>query len=491
MAKLGRKGNELGSWLAKAGSAVFLLDSDRRIVAFNAGCERLTGWPAAEVLGTICHYGSPDEIAGPAALAASLCPPPEVFAGHELAAPAHLVHKDGRALPRMLNFFPLNGFPLNGADERLQGVLGIVTALKPSTAATDSSIARQLHAELGAVRMSLKQRFGPNSLVARCVAMRKVLAQTVLARQTSCFVLLEGESGVGKEHLARMIHLGGTNPQDWFVPLDCRRLGFDELERVWTRLLEVHRSGTSSGTIAQPGTIYLSDVECLPRDLQERLVAAFLPGEQPALPLRLIASTSCNLQQAVADDQVRADFLALVSPLVISVPPLRQRGDDLPLLAQHFLEEQNRHESRQIGSFDDALWPLFRHYDWPGNLDELQAVIREARAQTTDTLVRVADLPYRFRTALDAQDLPAPFEPPVLKLDPLLEKVERRLIQLALDRSRNNKSQAAEFLGIHRARILRRIEQLGLGSTLPTGGVPDPELDELASELMKDDSPEP
>lgn len=486
MAKRGRKGNELGPLLARSGSPLFLLDRDRKLVAFNAGCEALTGWTAAEVLGTVCHYGAHAETDRPASLASSLCPPPEVLAGQELSAPAQINHKDGRGLPRLLQFFPLLD-----AQDRPQAILGIILPLRPSTPAAETSLARRLHAELGAARMSLRQRFGPSSIVAKCVAMRKVLAQAQLARQTNCFVLLEGESGVGKEHLARMIHLGGTNPQNWFVPLDCRRLGSEELERVLTRLLEVHRLPPSGTADAQPGTVYLADVELLPRDLQERVAAALVAepstAGSPALSLRLIASTNGDLQAAAAQGKVRADFVALISPLVIAVPALRERGDDLPLLAQHFLEDANRNETRQMGGFDDAVWPLFRQYGWPGNLDELQAVIQEARQHASETVVRVADLPYRFRTSLEAQLLPGPPAPPALKLEPLLEKVERRLIELALDRSRNNKSQAAASLGIPRAKILRRIEQLGLGSAAAAEEPVDPDLDELAAELMREE----
>jgi DNA-binding NtrC family response regulator len=118
-----------------------------------------------------------------------------------------------------------------------------------------------------------------------------------------------------------------------------------------------------------------------------------------------------------------------------------------------------------VGGFDDEVWPLLTRYEWPLNLDELAAVVFEARQHAVETLIRPCDLPFRFRTALAAQELPAPPEPPPMLLDPLLAKVETRLITLALERSRNNKSKAAELLGINRARLLRRIEQLQIGQT--------------------------
>jgi len=142
------------------------------------------------------------------------------------------------------------------------------------------------------------------------------------------------------------------------------------------------------------------------------------------------------------------------------------------MLAQHFLEEYNRQGLRQAGGFDEQVWPLLTRYAWPGNLDELAAVVGEAHAHATETLIRPDDLPFRFRTSLAAQEVPPSPVPPPMLLDPLLSRVETRLITLALERSRNNKWRAAELLGINRARLLRRIEQLQIGS-------PAPALDEI------------
>ncbi|MGE5194638.1 MAG: sigma 54-interacting transcriptional regulator [Deltaproteobacteria bacterium] len=463
MAKRKKKTNDLNSWLASVTTPVFVIDSERRICAFNAGCQSLTGWGAGDVVGEACHYGSIPEIAGAAALAASLCPPPEVFAGEEASAPANLIHQQGHALPRMLHFFPLRD-----EKERLNGVLGIVSPLPPAGGGTDATPARQLHAELAALRISLRARFASNTPVSRSMAMRRVLAQVELAMNSRACVLLSGGPGTGKEHLARVIHFGGPDRGNFFIPLDCRRLGPDELSRVWNRILDSYQTERSPRSPAspQPGTVFLADVEYLPRDLQEQLVRIF----SQTGPLRLLASTCLATPEMASGDRIRPDFYALVSPLAIELPPLSQRLDDLPLLAQHFLEELNRQEPKQLGGFEEPVWPLLARYDWPGNLDELAAVVREAHVHAARTLIRPDDLPYRFRTALAAQELPPPPEPPPMLLDPLLTKVETQLITLALERSRNNKSRAAELLGINRARLLRRIEQLHIGAAGPEPG---------------------
>src|SRR5579863_6054319 len=476
MAKRKKKSTELDYWLSGATLPVFVIDGKRTLRSFNTGCQELTGWAAADVIGETCHYGSESETRGAAALAASLCPPPEVFAGQELSAPAHVFHQQGQTLPKLVNYFPLRD-----ATGETTAVLGVIAPL-PAASQRDVFPARQLHAELAALRNSSRARFGRQTLVAQSAAMRRVLAQVELAQKSQAFVLLTGGPGTGKEHVARVIHIGGAAKASSFVTLDCRRTGADELIRVWNRIVEARSisyedasqdtksvdpesaAAVKPRTTPLPGTILLVDVEFLPRDLQESLVAFFAAPESVASGLRLLSSTTLGLADLGGDERLRADFFALISPLAIEMPPLSRRHDDLPSLAQHFLEELNRQEPKQVGGFDEQIWPFLTRYAWPGNLDELATVVHEAHAQAAEALVRPHDLPFRFRNGLAAQELSPPPKPPLLLLDPLLTKLETRLITLALERSKNNKSKAADLLGINRARLLRRIEQLQIGS---------------------------
>jgi DNA-binding NtrC family response regulator len=188
----------------------------------------------------------------------------------------------------------------------------------------------------------------------------------------------------------------------------------------------------------------------------------------------LICSTSADPDALLADETWQSDFYYLVTPLRIAVPPLRRRPADLEPLAQSLLESHNRSSEFQLGGFADAVWSKFREYNWPGNIDELSAVVREARAATVEALRSASNdqdrelligpehLPFRFRTGLDAQSLAPRAEPRAMPLEPYLEQIEREQIVAALEQARFSKKRAADLLGMTRPRLYRRMEALGI-----------------------------
>jgi DNA-binding NtrC family response regulator len=470
MKKRTRKRKNLEVWLNASTTPVFLLNASRQIVFFSFGCEQLTGWTADEIVGQASNYDSRSD--GPAmeALANSLCPPPEVWAGQELRLPVYLTLRKGESAARLLNYFPLK-------DEQgqVKSVLGVIEPIRQPQQRIAVSPAHQLHAELAALRLNLRQRFGIKTLVCRSEPMVRALAQIQLARNSQESVFLQGEQGTGKEHIARLIHYESAARGRAFVPLDCRKLPAWELIQTFRRLFETPPEDDGGVPSLQPGTVYLQDVEHMPRDAQERLVAAYREkSSQEAARLRLMSSSTGSLQQAVESDAVRADLFYLLTTLSIELPPLRRRIDDLPPLAQHFLEGLNRGAEKQIGGFAEDVWEQFRKYNWPGNLDELTTIVAEARAACTNTVIGLGDLPFRFRTGLDAQAVGPRIEPQAVPLDPLLLQVETEQIQLALKQSRNNKSKAAELLGINRQRLHRRMQILGIEDREEAAGDDNP-----------------
>ena len=457
MKKRPRKRITLNARLTALATPMFLLDERRRVIFFNGGCTQLTGWMPEDVLGRQCDYTSEAEAV--AALTASLCPPPEVFSGQPATVPAHLVHKDGSDVPRLLNFFPLTT-----PDGELESVLGIVTELAPPRKIADITPAQRLHAELASLRGRLRQRFGLRSFVARTAGMRRVVEQIQLARAAGAAVALQGEPGTGKEHIARMVHYEGEKRTGAFVPLDCRALPAIDLKLTLRRLLEGDEEDRGGPVVPMlnPGAVYLANVERLPREVQEYVLECYgrEPGERPSV--RLLAGTSARLEDAVAQDELLPAFFYLITPMRIELPPLRDRPEDLTLLAQSFLEALNRDVERQVGGFAEAVWREFRKYNWPGNLDELAAVVREACAAATGDLVQMGDLPFRFRAGVDAQAVGPAVQPKIEPLEPMLARIEREQIELALSQARQNKSKAAELLGLTRPRLYRRMQALGI-----------------------------
>jgi DNA-binding NtrC family response regulator len=464
-----RPSDPLIELLRASSTPIFVVDRERVVRAFNAGCEQLTGRAAEQIVGETCRMAGGVDPTTIAAVTGALCPPAAAFSGNELVVAAYVPHLSGKESPRLIRFLPLWSDATPGAETapasapRCTAVLGILLPWAEAPIPPQAAD-RSWRADLSAARAVVRERYALSLVVARSVAMARVLAQTELARESSGSLLLVGEGGTGKEHFARSIHFAGPGKAQWFVPLECGRLTPDELTPIITRLLERHEpTDKPTGSLPQPGTVYLADCEDLPRELQARIAEVLsLPiARRPRL--RFFGGLRVAADQAVSEGKLRADFAALLSPLTIELPPLRERPDDLPLLAQHFLEDINRHGEKQVTGFAEETLRLLAEYRWPGNLDELGGIVREAHAAVMGSNVEPGDLPFRFRTRLAAQNSPPPVKPVRLPpLDTLLEQFERNILQDALEQAGFNKTRAAEHLGINRPRLYRRMQQLGI-----------------------------
>ena len=459
--RTGKKKTRLETWLKSATTPVFLVSASRRVLFFNAGCEQLTGWTADEIVGEMTEFASDADPHTIRELATAICPPPDCLTGKEVDVPVYVPSKSGSPTAKLIRFIPVR----EGSD-RVTSVLGIISPLPTPLTSQPMSLALKYHAELSTLRWSLRQRYGLKTVIAASPVMRRVLEQINIARGTTVAVHLVGAKGTGKEHLARAIHQDTESQAGAFVPLDCRQSPISLLQTI-QRLLHPESEDVPIGTL-RPRTLFLSDVDHLPRDLQERLLSEYrsktasVPRPMP-LP-RLMSSSTEPLPDAVGDERLLSDFFFLLTTLTIEVPSLRERGDDLIPLAQAFLESQNRGSDRQIGGFADAVWPQLREYAWPGNLDELALVVQEARERCTAPVIGVADLPLRFRAGLEAQSLALPQraldEPPIPPLEEHLAAIERDLIRRALLKAKRNKTLAAKLLGIPRPVLYRRMEAL-------------------------------
>jgi DNA-binding NtrC family response regulator len=205
-------------------------------------------------------------------------------------------------------------------------------------------------------------------------------------------------------------------------------------------------------------TLLLNHVDEISPELQTSLALLF--SRRP-LPFRLISTSRIALGELCSRGQFRGDLAALLSTITIVLPPLVERRDDLPLLAQAFLERCNAKEDKQVGGFTPEAIDQLYAYSWPGNLDELMEIVVQAHKRASTHEIRPDDLPERLRLAAQAAAYPRKAEERIV-LDEFLGRVERELIRRALARAKGNKAKAARLLGLTRPRLYRRMVQLGL-----------------------------
>ena len=230
-----------------------------------------------------------------------------------------------------------------------------------------------------------------------------------------------------------------------------RLLGADLLEAAGAAVAR-------PGVRGEPGTLLLHRVDELPAEVQVQLADLLL--RRPSA-WRLVATAAEPLRELSRRGKFRGDLAALLSTITIELPPLGERRDDLPLLAQLFLEDCNAAGPRQIGGFSAAALERLDAYAWPGNLDELAEVVAEAHGRAKGPEIGVGDLPERLHVAAQAAAHPRRTEETIV-LDEYLGRVERELIRRALGRAKGNKAKAARLLGVTRPRLYRRMVQLGL-----------------------------
>lgn len=435
MAQKARRG--LATWLTAGTTPVFVLDERRVILVFNSGCEALSQWTAAEVIGKTCdfqHDPNPERVTS---LTGALCPPGELKPGQTASRRVLIPRKDGTRLEREIAFFPLG----DGDESGTQHTLGMITECRAEAPLPESP-----HLEISRHTAHLFVRYGLDRLVATTPAMQRVAAQIEVACKHPVSVHVRGERGSGREHIARLIHYSSPQRARRFVPVRCETASHHELNQILQRL--------SDSPPQEVGTVYLDEVTVLPGDLQPLVLSLCrTPGR------RWISSSTEGLD-GVAEEAFQPGLAAQLTALTMTLPPLRDRIGDLPLLAQQLLEECNAGQEHQHTEFATGVLRLFQQYAWPGNIDELSRVVLKACQKSTTPVIETTDLPAEFAASLQARAIrPLSYTIP---LDEQLAQFERTCILDAMKESRGNKSLAAEKLGIPRAKLYRRLEQLGL-----------------------------
>jgi DNA-binding NtrC family response regulator len=306
------------------------------------------------------------------------------------------------------------------------------------------------------------------SLIGRTAPMLEVYKQVAHAADSSAPVLIVGESGVGKELVARAIHDHSERAREPFVAINCSAIADTLLESE----LFGHQRGAFTGAVADhkgvfeqagKGTVLLDEIGDTTPALQVRLLRVLEEGEvRPVggtrslkVSPRVIAATNVPLEQAVADGRFRQDLYYRLSVVVIRVPPLRERRADIPLLIGSFLDAACQRAGRKAVLSAAALEALMRH-DWPGNVRELRNAIERLVVSSRGGVIETADL-----SEADAASQPRAHEPAFESLT-TLDDLERRYLLHVLDATHGNRTRAAEILGIDRRTLYRMAERFGI-----------------------------
>ena len=449
-------GLRLDAFVQQAREPVFLLSPERRILLVNKAWEELTGHHSDEVAGLECQPRGPTRPGDLDGLGGSFCPPPEAMAGQPSGSKTLILHADGERRWMRVEFWPFHD-----AQGALSGLIGLVRPCDVAPQVPDSE-AHRLRVELIELRERLQARHGFDSLIGRGAEHRRLLDQVAAASSTEVPALIVGEAGTGKRLVARTIHQRGPRRLAPLLAYDCKAIPPELLGR--------QLFGPSDQAAGRPfsaadgATLLVVDVLELPRDLQARLVSG-LDGR-----VRLIATTAGDPDAALKAERLLPDLYYALTTLVLRLRPLRERPDELPLLAQHLVERANLRGDRRRDGLGRAALDALVAYDWPGNFLELARVIDDAHARGDDDLIQVDDIPASIRGHRGGAYQP-PREPvgPV-PLKEMLTRVERRLIEKALERAGDNKSKAAKMLGINRPFLYRRIKELGIADD---PGTPD------------------
>jgi DNA-binding NtrC family response regulator len=320
---------------------------------------------------------------------------------------------------------------------------------------------RRLASENEVLRRQLRDRYRLETAVGRSESMLQVFKTAARVAASDATVLILGESGTGKELVARAIHQASPRSAGPFVPVDCGAIAEGLLESE----LFGHVRGAFTGAQAARrglfeeatgGTVFLDEIGDVGAGLQARLLRTLQEGTirrvgaNEAIPVdvRVVAATNKDLEAAVKGGRFREDLYYRLNVVTLRIPPLRERREDVPLLAEHFAAKHGRGK----GAVSAEARELLQAYDWPGNVRELENVVSRALALNPSGVVVPADLPDRLRArpVEPARGLPLP---PGFR--PTLDELSRRYAVLVLGECGGNKTRAAELLGIDRKTLYR------------------------------------
>ncbi|RPJ79978.1 MAG: PAS domain S-box protein [Deltaproteobacteria bacterium] len=432
-----------GIILESISDGVFTVDDQWRITSFNRAAEEITGITREEAFGRQCSE----------VFRASMC---EVDCALKqtmntgkpiINKSTFIISADGRRIPISVSTAILR----NASGE----ILGAAETFR------DLSLVEEL-------RKELKGRFQAGDLVSRSPAMHKIFNLIPMLAASDSNVLIQGETGTGKEVIARAIHNQSSRKNKPFIAVNCGALPDTLLESE----LFGYKKGAFTGAskdkpgrfqIAEGGTLFLDEIgEITPalqirllRVLQERVFEPLGGIQQIKTNIRIIAATHQDLDEQIETGAFRQDLYYRIKVVKINLPPLRSRKEDIPLLIEHFISRFNRLQNKSISGVSPALLSLLMAHEYPGNIRELENLIEHAFILIAKGLLDTCHLPEEFMTRI-----PEIISQKDIKLT--MKTVESQVILEALNRNQNNRAAAARDLGIHKSTLFRKMKALGI-----------------------------
>ncbi len=321
------------------------------------------------------------------------------------------------------------------------------------------------------LREQIDKEYNFNHIIGESSAMKEVYKMVERVSQATSNVLVTGQSGTGKELVARAIHSNSDRSNKPFLAINCGAIPENLVESE----LFGHKKGSFTGAnadkdgvfvAAHGGTVFLDEVAEIPlnlqvnllRVIQEREVKPVGSNQMVSFDTRIIAATNKDLEKEVEKGNFRDDLYYRLNVVEISLPPLEQRKEDIPLLAHHFLQKYNKELKHNLkGITSDAMGAMMA-YQWKGQVRELENVIERAVLLSDGDFLTLEDLPASFKKSSGSDD----FQMDSDKLDEAIQVFEKHHIQSVLKRTEGNKSEAARLLGIDPSTLYRKMERLGV-----------------------------
>jgi DNA-binding NtrC family response regulator len=337
---------------------------------------------------------------------------------------------------------------------------------------------RYLVEENQRLKRSLRERYNFQSIIGKSASMQQVydlIAQVAPRRST---VLIQGESGTGKELVAKAIHASSSRADAPFVAINCGNIPSDLLEsELFGHVRGAYTGATNAKKglfeVADGGTLFLDEVATISMEIQSKLLRVIqerefrrLGGlENVKIDVRIIAATNVDLRTAVQQGTFRDDLYYRLNVIVIKVPPLKERSEDIPLLCEHFIKKYGEESQQQNLFIDPAAMKVLMDYDWPGNVRELENVIERAVVLTSGSRIS-ADL-FPKNITVPASESPARFSQESTSLKERVGNYEKAIILAALEKTEWNQKKAAQLLSVNATTLSEKLKRLKIKERQP------------------------